>query len=90
MNNSYSFSRFNKFTFEEWHSYYKNHIDNLFNIFVNNLEEIDKNSIRNEDKLREDFTKFIYKHSTKYKSPYDSLMEEDCAENNNYKYSRLE
>ena len=81
----------NRQNFEEWLNCNEHHINNLFNIFVNNLNNIDKNCIDKKNELFKDFSQFIYKYSTKYRSPYNlSIDEEECSEENIYKYARFE
>ncbi len=83
----------NNFNFEDWRNHHEIHINNLFYIFRNNLNDIDKTCINNEDILYEKFVKFIYKNSTKYRLFNNPLLDDNLdfsdAENTNFKYSHL-
>lgn len=77
--------------FEEWLNCNEQHINNLFNIFVNNMKNIDKNSIDNKNEMFKEFAQFIYNYSTKHKSPYNLYIDhEDYYEKNTYKYARFD
>lgn len=90
----------NNLSFEDWKNYYEKHINNLYYIFRNNLNDIDKTCINNEDILYEKFVKFIYENSSKCKTSFnqwsddysDDYSDENYynAENTYFKYFRLE
>ena len=56
--------------FDQFYKHYQKDIDNLFNIVNNNLTNRGV-FIENDNIFYNDFIKYIYKFSSKYKSNYD-------------------
>ncbi len=56
--------------FDAFYKHYQNDIDNLFNVVMNNLTNREV-FIENEEFFYNDFIRYIYKFSCKYKSNYD-------------------